>query len=1762
MKAITFFRHSFASRVRPQSTIPGMLWRAIFCAAILLFSLFAFLYEQTTHGQASCQLGCNAVVPGNTTAGSSVSFAATSTATGCSSGVTYEWNFGDGNSQTSGANVSHSYSAPGIYNWRLTARADNGLTAIETIAGGYGEAAPIKQSPFTIPIAIARDPLGRGFYVFEQTATTELLRFVNTGLSSAIILGKTIEPGTSRVLLDGQTSIGSISVMAARADGNVLFIGSDALFALNVSSTSQTVFGHTLAAGQELAIHLTYLEPGNFNGIAINPQTNEIYVSRRNFVYKVGGSQSSTVAGNGQPTKPTDPFPKSPTPAFSVPLLELRDLAFDAAGNLFICDSGHARVVKLDSGGLLSLVAQFSLAPFNPYPAGLATINDSVYVANGNDQTIWRLNGAGVTSPVLIAGTEGTRCNYISNNCGDGGPIANTLFSFAQSSSPINFVGMEADSNGLLVLDQGSEKRGRVRYLNLSAQPVTLAGTTIPSHNADTIAGIGLSSPYDGVPAISSALTDLSGVAVDANGNLWLADTYRHSIRFVNRSLNAVTLFAGTAAEQTVLPGRIATINRNVPPNAADNVTVNKASFNTPQGLFSNAQGIFVVDAKGGSIPNGNSSPKQRGGLLRFINTSAATVTFFNGSATPISVAPGFIRTIAGGSTNLDIGNGGFALNARFVAPTDLVVNPTTDDMFITDAGNKAVRKINGSTGVVSSLNLAASFYAGIGIDSGGRLYLADFGASVHTDAGRVLRETAAGSGVFAQMNSSLVISPRDVAVDSAGNAYVAQSNFRNFPNNLKRILKIAANGTVTTVAGMDFGFDGDGGAASNARLALAPPDIYSQTIPVPVPTAATANIVLGANDEIIFADSMNRRVRRIGSVPTTCTKSGTIIVTGNYPQPAISQLSPNTAFVSQPFVMTITGSGFTPASVVRFGANSLATNFVSSTQLTAQVSTVFLTAAGMVSISVSNPSPGGGTSNSLPVTISGDMTPTISELIPNQVVRGGPGFRLEVSGSNFQPNSLVRFNNQNRTTIFVNSTTLQTDVAANEILLAGSIPVSVFTPSTGMQTTNVLPLQIVCSPSFFSPSDLPSAVFGQPYNQTITATGLSQPVFEAGTVAPGLTISSSGVISGTPTAIGTFTFLVRVTGQFNCQAEKLYTLVVACPLTQLLPTSPILPPATFRVPYSQSFTLNGTTAPATFTVASGVLPPGLTLSGTGNLTGAPTASGQFNFSIRALTAVGCGSEFQYSLTVVCQSINLNIPSPSYAVKSTSFGNFIEITGGSAPYQFSIIGNDSSWLRVNSDYPGTNFLTGNPPATGVFTFMLRAVDATGCGTEKQFTIIVEEFTTRLIPPPTCIGEGTIITLEASVPGQTSTFLSTSPTFISKPKPGLILIPNSCSAPTGTCNVDLKANLVQWTGNIQPGQRATIRYLAQIANGSLPNAQLCVESTALYPFDLIPGPGNVASSNACITANCQAPGPGNPLSAAVAPDDQRAGSVLVYNIYTSGSTSGNTQNTRLSLTNTHTQQSAKVHLFFVDGSSCSVADSYMCLTPNQTTSFLAADFDPGTTGYLVAVAVDTNGCPINFNYLIGDEYVKFASGHAANLGAQSFSALAGGLSACDGNSVTAALNFDGVSYSRAPRVLSLSNVGSRADGNDTLLILNRIGGNLGIGASTFGTLFGIFYNDAENALSFSFGGGCQLRSSLSNNFPRITPRFEQFVPAGRTGWLKLFSQSPIDIGITGAAINFNPNSSTSAGAFNQGHNLHALTLSATNSFTIPVFPPNC
>jgi len=305
------------------------------------------------------------------------------------------------------------------------------------------------------------------------------------------------------------------------------------------------------------------------------------------------------------------------------------------------------------------------------------------------------------------------------------------------------------------------------------------------------------------------------------------------------------------------------------------------------------------------------------------------------------------------------------------------------------------------------------------------------------------------------------------------------------------------------------------------------------------------------------------------------------------------------------------------------------------------------------------------------------------------------------------------------------------------------------------------------------------------------------------------------------------------------------------------------------------------------------------------------------------------------------------------------------------------------------------------------------------------------------------------------------------------------------------------------------------------------------------------------------------------------NDDKPGSLLFYNIYSSSATSPDRENTRINITNTNQVTGVSMHLFFVDGSTCTVADGFLCLLPNQTTTFNLSEIDPGVTGYLVVIAVDgpsgtaggsNTGSPVNFNFLIGDEYVKLASGHQAGLSAISYPVVEGQVVPVGAPLVSASepfttLIFDGVpgNYAKVARTVAIANLQS-PNVESTLLILNRFGGDLSVKAATLGAIFGLMYNDETRSASFSFNSGsCQFRGVINANFPRTAPRANVFIPEGRVGWMKFYGLNDT-IGLSGAVLIDSLFDGPSA--HNGGHNLHTLTLATTSSLTVPVFPPSC
>src|SRR4029078_2367220 len=152
---------------------------------------------------------------------------------------------------------------------------------------------------------------------------------------------------------------------------------------------------------------------------------------------------------------------------------------------------------------------------------------------------------------------------------------------------------------------------------------------------------------------------------------------------------------------------------------------------------------------------------------------------------------------------------------------------------------------------------------------------------------------------------------------------------------------------------------------------------------------------------------------------------SGVTSVVVGYPVPKITSVSPNTsplqsASSSGSLAITITGSGFLPQAAVRVGRLFAFITSVTPTQILAGIPNSNLTTPGSLAVTVQNPLPGGGTSNSVDFSVTYPV-PTIAALSPDSAFTGA-AFTLTVNGTGFGTGSIVRWNGTDRQTTFVSA--------------------------------------------------------------------------------------------------------------------------------------------------------------------------------------------------------------------------------------------------------------------------------------------------------------------------------------------------------------------------------------------------------------------------------------------------------------------------------------------------------------------------------------------------------------------------------------------------------------------------------------------------------------------------------------------------------------------------------------------------------------------
>jgi hypothetical protein len=435
----------------------------------------------------------------------------------------------------------------------------------------------------------------------------------------------------------------------------------------------------------------------------------------------------------------------------------------DTAGSLYIVDMQNSRIRKVTADGMISTVAgggfggdggPATAAQLN-YPYGIAVdAVGNLFIADGN--CIRKVTADGVIS--TVAGSR------IPGFSGDGGLAASAKLSSPQ--------GVAVDTVGNLFIADSA---------NCRVRKVTPTGVI------STVAGGGTwGFRGDGGPATSAQLDHPYGVAVDAAGNLFIADTDNNRIRKVTPA-GMISTVAGNG-----FGGR-----------GGDGHPATSAELYSPSSVAVDAAGnLFIADT-------GNH-------LVRKVTPG------------------GVINTIAGnGFAGFD-GDGGPATSATLCLPAGVAVD-TAGNLFVADDCNSRIRKVtpagvistvagngdpgfSGDGGPATSAKISNPW--GVVLDTAGNLFIAD------TWNNRIRKVTAAGSistvagygsfgfsGDGGPATSAQLQYPSAVAVDEAGNLFIADS--RNY-----RVRKVTTAGTISTVAGSGtWGFSGDGGSATSAQL-------------------------------------------------------------------------------------------------------------------------------------------------------------------------------------------------------------------------------------------------------------------------------------------------------------------------------------------------------------------------------------------------------------------------------------------------------------------------------------------------------------------------------------------------------------------------------------------------------------------------------------------------------------------------------------------------------------------------------------------------------------------------------------------------------------------------------------------------------------------------------------------------------------------------------------------------------------------------------
>jgi hypothetical protein len=512
---------------------------------------------------------------------------------------------------------------------------------------------------------------------------------------------------------------------------------------------------------------------------------------------------------------------------------------------------------------------------------------------------------------------------------------------------------------------------------------------------------------------------------------------------------------------------------------------------------------------------------------------------------------------------------------------------------------------------------------------------------------------------------------------------------------------------------------------------------------------------------------------------------------------------------------------------------------------------------------------------------------PAITAVSPSSVAAGSADFTVAVSGSNFNTRSVVTVNGSPRATAYISQNQLAARILSGDVHQAGTIQLVITGLGTN-STSNPYPLSVTAPLALqIATSSLPNATVQAAYAASVASSGGLAPYnwkVASGQLPAGVALdSSSGILTGVPVQAGKYSFTAQVTDSSSTTqtaSQPLNLDVMAS--SPLVMSSTTLPNGTVQVAYSASLSASGGTQPYTWSVTSGALPPGISLSSsTGALSGTPSQAGGFSFTVQVKDSAATPQTATntFTITVAAPKLVISTTSLPQGTAGQSYAASLQASGGTPSYTWSVT---SGSLPAGLSLASSGAISGTPSSAGSWTFTVQVKDsaATPQTATGTFTItIAAPAPAQLVISTTSLPQGTAgqsysASLQASggTPGYTWSVTSGSlPAGLSLASSGAISsTPSSAGSWTFTVQVKDSAASAQtatasFTLTIAPAAAPTISGVSPNA-GPTSGGTLVTISGSNFQAGASVSFGGAASPNVLVSGATQIQATTPPLAA--------------------------------------------------------------------------------------------------------------------------------------------------------------------------------------------------------------------------------------------------------------------------------------------------------